>query len=144
MVSERWDGLQAASLALLRQLWLGRRTRLDGVRVLPLDLPAGGAARRGFVDVVIGQSERSLERYWLRQALAGGPPPPREVATEADVLRRVAAREGVIGYVGWDAVRPAPPGGVRVLPVRVGDRTLRPGEDGYPLRQSPASEPPPS
>jgi ABC-type phosphate transport system substrate-binding protein len=139
VVNDRWREAEAIPIPVLRQLWLGRRTRWAGQRVLCLDLPSGSRVRATFVDVVVGRTERSLERYWLRQALSGGPPPPRELASEQDVLRRVAQRTGVIGYVTWSAVRPAPPDGVRVLAVEVDGRRLRPGDDGYPVRAAPGA-----
>jgi len=128
-----WDGFASVSLPVLRQLYLGRRTRADGRRVRCLDLPAGSPAREGFTRSVLGWSERELDRYWLRQALSGGPPPPRELATPAALLEHVARQPGALGYVAWTALGDAPPAGVRVLAVEVDGRALRPGERGYPI-----------
>lgn len=135
VVSERWDGLRAISIPVLRQAYLGRRTRLAGKRLRCLDLPAGSPARDAFARAVIGRSERAMERYWLRQALSGGAPPPREADT-AGMLALVAREVGALGYLEWKGQ--PPPAGVRVLALEVGGRTLRPGDDGYPLHLSEA------
>lgn len=135
VVHEAWAGLDSISMPVLRQLWLGRRTRIAGQRVMCLDLPPGSREHAGFVRDVVGQSERALERYWLRQALTGGPPPPREMGSGQSVLRRVASAVGAIGYVERSALAD-PLQGVRVLPLVVDGRTLRPDDPDYPIRSA--------
>lgn len=136
VVSERWQTLDAIELPVLGQLWLGRRTRLAGRRVDCFDLPAGNPVRGGFVRSVLRRSERELERHWIEQALSGGPPPPREVGSAEEVVRRVAARRGAIGYLDWDEYLALRPQGVRVLPVRVAGEAILPSGSGYPVRWS--------
>ena len=126
--------LEEASLPLLRQLFLGRRTRVAGSRVHPVEPAPGTALRRAFARLVLERSERELERYWLEQALSGGPPPPREIASDAELVRRVAARRGALGYLAWEAFARLPHDGVRVVRVRDGERLLGPEDAGYPLR----------
>jgi hypothetical protein len=133
-VSERWKSPESIELPVLGQLWLGRRTRLDGRRVECLDLPAGSAVRAGFTQSVLRRSERELERYWIEQALAGGPLPPRELGSAEEVVRRVAARRGAIGYLDWEDYLTLRPQGVRVLPVQVAEEAVFPPGAAYPVR----------
>ena len=128
-----WTGLERISLPVLRQLYLGQRTRLAGSRVFCLDLRSGSRPREAFTQTVVGRDSRSLDRYWLRQALTGGPPPPRELGSAAEVLAWVAHEPGTLGYVAWRELAAGVPSGVRVLPIDVWDRTLHPGESGYPV-----------
>lgn len=143
VVNEGWKGLDGISLPVLRQLWLGRRTQLAGRRVSCLDLPPGSREHAGFAASVVGQSERALQRYWLRQALSGGLPPPREMASSEAVLKRVAAAAGVIGYVEQSALA-NPVQGVRILSLMVGGHAIGPDDHDYPIRSAlrPADEPP--
>jgi hypothetical protein len=126
--------LEEATLPLLRQLFLGRRTTIAGSRIHCFEPAPGTALRRAFARVVLERSERELERYWLEQALSGGPPPPREIASEAELVRRVALRRGAVGYLAWEAFARLPHDGVRVVRVRDGDRLLGPDDPAYPLR----------
>jgi ABC-type phosphate transport system substrate-binding protein len=126
--------LDEATVPMLRQLFLGRRSRVSGSRVHCFEPAPGTPLRRAFARIVLAQSERDVERYWLEQALSGGPPPPREVGSDAELVQRVAQRRGALGYLGWEAFSRLPRNGVKVIRVRDGDRLLGPEDRGYPLR----------
>jgi hypothetical protein len=134
IANEELPALDEATLPLLRQLFLGRRTSVAGSRVHCFEPAPGTPLRRAFARLVLERSERELERYWLEQALSGGPPPPREIASEAALVRRVALRRGALAYLAWDAFARLPHDGVRVVRVRDGDRLLGPEDPAYPLR----------
>jgi ABC-type phosphate transport system substrate-binding protein len=135
--------LEEASLPLLRQLFLGRRTQIGDSRIHCFEPAPGTALRRAFARLVLARSERELERYWLEQALGGGPPPPREVAGDAELVQRVASRRGALGYLAWEAFSRLPHDGVRVVRLRDGTRLLGPDDPAYPLRfGAPQAAPP--
>jgi hypothetical protein len=133
--------IEELSLPLLRQLYLGRRTRVEGRRVHWFELPPGSPAHRSFAHLALDRSERELERYWLEQALAGGALPPREIPSAAELLERVAARQGALAYLEWETFRSLPQTGVKVVPLRVGERRLLPEDTAYPLRSREPPEP---
>jgi hypothetical protein len=107
---------------------------VDGRRIHWFELPPGSAAHRSFVRLALELSERELERYWLAQALSGGPLPPREIQSPGELVRRVATRPGALSYLEWETLRSLPRVGVKVIPLRVGDQRLLPDDPGYPLR----------
>jgi hypothetical protein len=127
----------------LRQLFLGRRTTVGGQRVHCFEPAPGTPLRRAFAQIVLERSEADLERYWLEQALSGGPPPPREIASDADMIRKVAGRRGALGYLGFESFRRLPQDGVKVIRLRAGDRLLGPEDPAYPLRFATPQAPPP-
>jgi hypothetical protein len=126
--------LDEATVPMLRQLFLGRRTTAAGSRVHCFEPAPGTPLRRAFARLVLERSERDLERYWLEQALSGGPPPPREIGSDAELVQRVATRRGALAYLAWDSFARLPRDGVKVIRVRNGDRLLGPQDPGYPLR----------
>jgi hypothetical protein len=128
------DGLDEATVPVLRQLFLGRRTSVEGGRIHCFEPAPGTPLRRAFARIVLERSERDLERYWLEQALSGGPPPPREIASDAELVQKVADRRGALGYHGWEAFSRLRRDGVKVIRVRDGDRLLGPEHPAYPLR----------
>jgi len=126
--------LDELTLPVLRQLYLGRRTRVAGRSIHFFEPAPGSVARRAFARLVVQLSERDLERYWLEQALSGGPLPPREIASAEELVRRVAVRQGAVAYLEWEAWQRLPQRGVKVVPLRVDGRRLLPHEPDYPLR----------
>lgn len=127
--------LEELGLPLLRQLYLGRRTRVDGRRIHWFELPPGSPAHRSFARLALERSELELERYWLEQALSGGPLPPREIGSAGELVRRVAARRGSLSYLEWETFQRLPQTGVKVIPLRAGEKLLLPDDPGYPLRR---------
>ena len=130
-------GLEEATLPVLRQLFLGRRSQLADHRIRCFEPAPGTPLRRAFARLVLELSDRDLERYWLEQALSGGPPPPREIADDADLVRHVSQRRGAIAYLGWESFQRLPQAGVKLIRLRDGDRSLAPGDPDYPLQFAP-------
>jgi hypothetical protein len=126
--------LDEASLPLLRQLFLARRASVGGRRIHCFEPGPGSPARRTFTRRVLERSERELERHWLEQALAGGPPPPREIADEAALVKHVAKRPGALAYLEWQTLKRLPAAGVKVIRLRHEGRSLGPDDPAYPLR----------
>jgi len=90
-----------------------RRKKLlwtDGRRVQPVNLSADHPLRQRFTEAVLRQSPEWLEEYWNEQYFHGIRP-PHVLASEAAVLRFVAATDSAIGYLSYCAMDP------RVRPV---------------------------
>jgi hypothetical protein len=134
IANAEFAGLDEVTVPMLRQLFLARRSNVAGTRVYCHEPAPATPPRQVFARLVLKSSERELERYWLEQALSGGPPPPREIGTDAELVRRVALRRGAIGYLGWEAFARLPRDGVKVVRLRDGDRLLGPEDPNYPLR----------
>lgn len=137
-------GLEEISLPVLRQLFLGRRSSVDGMHIHCFEPPPGTALRRAFARLVLERSESELEGYWLEQALAGGPPPPRELPNEAELVRHVAERRGALGYLAWESLKQLPRDGVKVVRLRHEGRLLGPEDPFYPLQIQTPQEPDPA
>jgi hypothetical protein len=126
--------VEETSVPMLRQLFLVRRSTIAGSRIHCFEPAPATALRRAFARLVLERSEREVERYWLEQVLSGGPPPPREIGSDAELLRNVALHRGAIGYLGWEAFSKLPHPGVKVIRLRERDRLLGPEDPDYPLR----------
>lgn len=84
---------EAAAIFLRRQVvWR------NGERVRPVNLPPAHAARRLFMQEVLGQTSDDAETYW-REMYFNGVLPPRVLGSEDAVLLFVAKTPGAIGYV---------------------------------------------
>lgn len=133
VVHPSFDAASALTLAILRQLYLGERTRIGDTPVRCYDLAPGNPVRDVFGRRVLPAHGKALLDYWLEQALTGGRLPPREVQGEAELLARVSRDPGALGYARLAALRAAPDSPVKLMPLLVDGRVLVPGDEGYPL-----------
>lgn len=69
----------------------------DGSKVRPVQQL--GEARDAFLKKVLGMSNTEFERYWLERKYAAAESPPKQVDSDEDVIRFVAAMKGAIGFV---------------------------------------------
>ncbi len=71
----------------------------NGVPVKVFVLPDDDPLHRRFVKNVLGLFPYQLRRVWDRQLFSGTGQAPTTVETEAEMIRRVAADPGGLGYV---------------------------------------------
>lgn len=101
-----------ASKKDISRVFLGKSKSLPGgAKVSPVSLSEGNAARDEFNDKVLGKSDSQLKSYWSKLVFTGKGQPPSELASDADVVAKVAADPGTIGYVSSGSVTD----GVKVL-----------------------------
>lgn len=70
----------------------------DGVKLTPVNLPADSPLRDAFTKTIVHMSERPMQDYWDKQYFQGVSP-PYVLASDAAVVRFVAATPGAVGYV---------------------------------------------
>lgn len=86
-------------LTTLQRLYTGRVLSIAEQAAMPVNLPAGNALRRQFLEAVMAQTEEQYTGYWLVRRYVGKGTPPREIASIDDVLRYVAETPGAVAYV---------------------------------------------
>ncbi|PPE72046.1 hypothetical protein C3942_20335 [Solimonas fluminis] len=97
---------QAASLDLDDVSLIYKRKKLlwpDGRRIEPVNLPADHPLRRRFTESVLRLTPEAMEGYWNEQYFHGVRP-PHVLASEAAVLRFVAATGNAMGYLAYCAM----------------------------------------
>ena len=77
----------------------------DGTRIRVFVLPDDHPAHRQFAKRSLALYPHQLRRVWDRHRYSGSGPGPVEVATVAEMVERVAATPGGIGYVPDDAAK---------------------------------------
>lgn len=99
----------------LLDLYLGDvRFWRDGTEIVLFDQQPSSEVKSSFYDY-LGRSITRMKSLWLRRRLAGEGDPPEALASDAEVLARVAETPGAIGFVRADRARGYP--GVRVVRV---------------------------
>lgn len=90
----------------VRRVFTGRLIELDGQPVRPVNLAPGEPVRRRFLAGVVQQSEEDYLAYWTVRRYIGKGVPPRDLATQAEVIDYVLRTPGGIGYIDAAALRP--------------------------------------
>ena len=89
-------GLSAEQVS---NIFLGKSSDLAGV-----DLPDGNAVRDAFYQKVTGKDAAQVKAYWAKLVFTGKAQPLKEMASDADVKKCVAANPNAIGYIDKGAV----------------------------------------
>ena len=82
----------------IKALFLDKKHRLHGRRILAINYPFEHPARACFEKNILQKNRRFLERYWL-QAHYHGKRPPKVVESEAMLLAYLHEVDTAIGYV---------------------------------------------
>lgn len=101
------------SAADLKDIFLGVKTAVGGSDVEPV-LAEAGAAHEAFLKSYVGKSEQALKTYFKSLVFTGKGSMPKAFASDAEIVKYVAATKGAIGYVAPGAAAD----GVKTLTVK--------------------------
>ena len=80
----------AVSADDLNRLFLGRTGSFaDGSKAMPLNLAEGQAGRNEFDSKVLNRSSAQLKAYWSKLVFTGKGTPPKEIATDEEMIKLV-------------------------------------------------------
>lgn len=86
-------------------LYLGKTTSVPGGGTARLfDLADANPGREKFYQAATGKSASQVKSVWSRLVFSGRAVPPKELASDAAVVKAVAADPDAIGYVDASAV----------------------------------------
>ena len=89
----------------IEQIYLGKKSVFpDGTKAVPIDQNEDSAVRAAFNDKVLNTTSGQRKAYWSRLIFTGKGTPPKEVGTDADVVKQVAEDPSLVGYVNASAV----------------------------------------
>lgn len=78
----------------------------DNSRVVPFDLKDGVSVTEHFY-AALGRKHKDFKKMWLRKKLSGEGQPPSQLNSDAEMIQKVAATPGALGFVSPDAVTDA-------------------------------------
>ena len=90
------------SAADVKDIFLGTKDSLGGSAVVPV-LASGGATHEAFLKAYVGKSDAALRNHFKSLVFTGKGSMPKSFATEAEVVKYVAATRGAVGYVSGGA-----------------------------------------
>lgn len=102
------DSLSKEQIA---RIFLGKLKEFpSGETAIPITLSESDSSTQKFVRDVLKKSPAQLKSYWARLVFTGQGEPPEAVTSDQDVISKVAANPGMIGFVS-----DAAPAGVKVI-----------------------------
>jgi hypothetical protein len=122
-------GVSEISSAVLRRVFLGEPTELNGRRLMPFNYAPESPLRRRFDLLALGLSNAEVGRYWIDRRIRGQGLPPRIVPSQAMARGVVARLPGAIAYVTANELD------ARVRALRIDGKSH--GERDYPLQGAP-------
>lgn len=94
------SGVKKLSRDEVINIFMGRYRKLpDGTNAIPLDIDGETEERREFYQRLLGKSLAEVNAYWARLVFSGKTEAPAQIATQRQVLDRVAGDRNAIGYV---------------------------------------------
>ena len=98
----------------ISRIFLGKvKNFSSGEKVTLINLEYNQPTREEFEQKVLNKSASQVKAYWSKLMFSGKGKPPKELATDKDILAFVAANPGAIGYVAEGSVD----GSVKVVKV---------------------------
>lgn len=89
----------------LVRLYTGKLSAFpDGASAIPVNLADSVPLRAEFDQKALGRSSSQVKAYWSKLVFTGKGTPPKEVASDSEVLELVASNPNLIGYVSAGAV----------------------------------------
>lgn len=90
------------------KLFLGKKKSFDNGRAaIPINAAPGAGVRDEFNEKVVGRSSSQVKAYWSKLLFTGKGVPPKEAASDAEVIDLVSANPDTIGYVDAGSVTDA-------------------------------------
>lgn len=86
-------------------IFLGKASRFpDGSQAVPIDQAEGSAARDEFYATYAGKSPAQIKAHWSKIIFTGRGRPPLDVASSAEVKKRIVENPNAIGYIEQNLV----------------------------------------
>lgn len=92
--------------ATLERVFTGRAVLVGGVPVTAVNIAPGNPLRSRFLQAFVKRDEDSYAGYWLVSRYSGLGTPPKELRSNAEVIKFVQSTPGAIGYIDESEVRP--------------------------------------
>jgi len=96
----------------VREIYLGERRFVEGVRIVPIHCPEG-PIKDSFLSSIIGQTSKAYKLHWTKKVFQEGLTLPEVKADPSEIVELVRKQQEAIGYVPRELV--SEDQGVRII-----------------------------
>ena len=82
-----------------RRLWLGKTDRVNDVKLEPFESKDAGAVKDEFCSQILGKTSAEIKKYFIKEALAGGAKPPKEVTDFNALMSALEGSQSAISFM---------------------------------------------
>ena len=90
--------IENLSIKDLRNIYLGKKTKLDDGTRIKAVMMQGGEVHELFINTFLKRSVKQFDFYWQKIIFAGLGVPPKSFKTEKDMIDYIKANPNIIGY----------------------------------------------
>lgn len=87
------------TLKQAKLLWLGKKRRISGTKVIIVDQSDGSEIQAEFYNKVLNKSPQQMKAYWAKLVFTGSSFPPRKLKNDAKLISWVVNHPESIGYI---------------------------------------------
>lgn len=98
----------AINSKIVQRIFLGKDKKFaDGNETIAVNQVADTQIRKDFDKMILGRNSSQVSAYWSKLVFTGKGIPPKEVASDAEVIDLVSKNPSVIGYINKASVTDA-------------------------------------
>ncbi|MBF0382316.1 MAG: phosphate ABC transporter substrate-binding protein [Magnetococcales bacterium] len=83
----------------IKKLFLGKKKKIKGVRLVPVDQTNGTKDQKKFIKKVLNKTPKKLKAYWARKIFSGKGTPPQHMKDALAVKEWIKNNPQAIGYI---------------------------------------------
>jgi ABC-type phosphate transport system substrate-binding protein len=104
VVAHAKSDIAAVDANVLKDLFLGKTSKVAGLEVRAVNLPDSSALKMEFDEKVVGKDAGKMKAYWSNRIFTGQGKPLDQVDNEAAMLEWLGNNKDGIGYMSAGAV----------------------------------------
>ncbi|MBL4608291.1 MAG: hypothetical protein JKY01_10765 [Pseudomonadales bacterium] len=104
VVAHSKSDIASVDQATLKKLFLGKTSKIGGMKVRAVNLPDSNALKLEFDEKVVNKNPNKMKAYWANRIFTGKGKPLDQVSSEENMIIWLAENKNGIGYVSADSV----------------------------------------
>lgn len=104
IIANKASPLTTAKTSDLKKVYLGKKNKINGTKVTPLNQINSSGLTKKFNKVVLNKTNSKVEVYWSKLIFSGKGKPPQELKNDAEVIEAVREDVDKIGYIDSSVV----------------------------------------
>ena len=100
IIANKSANIEKISKDDLKKIYLGRKKKLSGIDIKPMDFVDGHKLSKSFRKRILRKNPAQYRQYWARLLFTGkAKPPTASIEEETDMIDYVKDNERAIGYI---------------------------------------------